>query len=138
EHGATIFAGVPSLYRQICRDIPTLKEDTQSLRHGLCAGEPLPIPLWEQWRDITGKALYEALGMSECSTYISSGPATPTLPGSPGRPQKGRRVAILDETSEDPTLLAPNRVGMLAIHRSDPGLMLEYYNNDVATQKAMR
>lgn len=138
EHSATIFAAVPSLYRQLCRDIPTLKEDTKSLRHALCAGEPLPIPLWKQWRAITHKPLYEALGMSECSTYISSGPDTPTRPGSPGRPQKGRRVAILPHPSKDTTPLPPNTVGMLAIHQSEPGLMLGYYDNPDANKKAMR
>ena len=35
--------------------------------------------------------------MSEISTYISSGPSVPTRPGSPGKPQAGRRVDILDQ-----------------------------------------
>ena len=33
--------------------------------------------------------------MSEISTYVSTGPGMPVKPGSPGRPQPGRRVAIL-------------------------------------------
>lgn len=136
EHRATIFAAVPSLYRQLCRDVGSLEEDTQSLRHGLCAGEPLPIPLWETWRERTQKPLYEALGMSECSTYISSGPNTPTLPGSPGKAQAGRRIGILDLDQKTPTLLPANQVGMLAIHASDPGLMLGYFNAEDATQNA--
>ena len=39
------------------------------------------------WRDATGTWLYEALGMSEISTYISCRPGEPIRPGSPGRPQ---------------------------------------------------
>jgi len=35
----------------------------------------------------TGKDIFEAYGMSEISTFISSGPTTPLRPGSPGRPQ---------------------------------------------------
>lgn len=136
EHKATIFAAVPSLYRQLCRDVGNLEEATKTLRHGLCAGEPLPIPLWKKWCERTQKPLYEALGMSECSTYISSGPDTPTQPGSPGRPQAGRRVGILDLDQKTPVLLPANQVGMLAIHESDPGLMLRYFNAEDATQKA--
>ena len=68
--------------------------------------------------------------MTEVSTYISSGPATPVRPGSPGRPQPGRRVAILPEDEDAPNpleALAPGEVGLLAVHRSDPGLMLGYW-----------
>lgn len=138
ENRATIFAAVPSLYRQLCRDVPTLDEDTQSLRHALCAGEPLPASLWERWRDITHKPLYEALGMSECSTYISSGPDSPTRPGSPGRPQQGRRVAILEADSSSTVPCPPHRAGILSIHRDEVGLMLEYYNNTESQQKSWR
>lgn len=138
ENQATVFAAVPSLYRQLCRDVPTLAKDAQSLRHALCAGEPLPIPLWQRWRDITQKPLFEALGMSECSTYISSGPATPTRPGSPGRPQQGRKVAILNIEDPDLPPCAPNEVGMIAIHRDELGLMLSYFNNEKANEKAWR
>lgn len=138
ENNATIFAAVPGLYRQVARDTPDLARATHSLRHALCAGEPLPIPLWKHWTDITGKPLYEALGMSECSTYVSSGPHTPTRPGSPGRPQRGRRVAILPLDADNVTPLPADQEGMLAIHQSDPGLMLEYFRDPEATQAAYR
>lgn len=138
-HQPTIFAAVPGIYRQLLRDVPQLQERTASLRHALCAGEALPATLWHSWRQTTGKELYEALGMSECSTYISSGPATPTRPGSPGRPQAGRHVAILpleDKTSLD--AVPDQSVGMLAIHRDEPGLMLEYFNAPDAMAQAFR
>jgi acyl-coenzyme A synthetase/AMP-(fatty) acid ligase len=86
-----------------------------SLRHGLSAGEALPVSILERWRQATGLELYEAFGMSEISTYISSSPLIPVRPGSPGKPQPGRSVAILDG-------------GRLGVHRSDPGLMLGYWN----------
>src|SRR5512134_2390453 len=87
------------------------------------------------WRAATGTDLYEALGMSEISTYISTGPGMTIKPGSPGKPQPGRRVAILPMESEDETApeakacqpLPPGEVGLLAVHRSDPGLMLGYW-----------
>lgn len=137
EQRPTIFAAVPGIYRQLTRDIPTLSEDTASLRHGLCAGEALPASLHALWTQRTGKPLFEALGMSEISTYISSGPSTPTHPGSPGRPQQGRRVAVLP-FDDGETPVAAGVSGVLAIHRSDPGLMLGYWNRPEATSSMYR
>lgn len=71
--------------------------------------------------------MYESLGMTEVSTYISSGPSTPVRPGSPGKPQPGRCIAILPEEGDSTEPLPPGEVGLLAVHRSDPGLMLGYW-----------
>ncbi|MFZ1324501.1 MAG: AMP-binding protein [Candidatus Contendobacter sp.] len=124
---ATVFAAVPGLYRQILKYNDLHAFDLSSLRHGLTAGEALNLALLEQWRATTGKELYEALGMSECSTYISSSPSVPVKPGSPGKPQQGRCVVALPvEGGEEP--LMAGETGLLAVHRSDPGLMLGYWN----------
>ncbi len=126
-YGASLFAAVPSVYRQILKYGHLDRAAFAGLRHGLTAGEALKPSLAERWFAATGTVLYEALGMSECSTYISSSPAVPPKPGSPGKPQAGRRVAILPvDGGTDP--LPPGEVGLLAVHRSDPGLMLGYWN----------
>jgi len=124
---ATLFAAVPGLYRQVLKYNDLRAFDLSHLRHGLTAGEALNTALLEQWRNTTGKELYEALGMSECSTYISSAPGQPIRPGSPGKVQSGRCVAVLPvDGGEEP--LPPGATGLLAVHRSDPGLMLGYWN----------
>ena len=124
---ATLFAAVPGLYRQILKYNDLRAFDLSSLRHGLTAGEALGTALLKQWRTTTGKELYEALGMSECSTYISSSPSVAVRPGSSGKPQQGRCVVALPiEGGEEP--LPPGETGLLAVHRSDPGLMLGYWN----------
>jgi acyl-coenzyme A synthetase/AMP-(fatty) acid ligase len=124
---ATLFATVPGLYRQILKYCDLTGYDLASLRHGLTAGEALRPALLTAWREATGLELYEALGMSECSTYISSSPGAPIRAGSPGKPQTGRCIgAIPIEAGEAP--LPAGEVGLLAIHRSDPGLMLGYWN----------
>jgi len=134
---ATLFATVPGLYRQILKYNDLSAYDLSSLRHGLTAGEALSPHLLHTWRAATGKELYEALGMSECSTYISSSPSVPTRPGSPGKPQSERCVAILPvEGGETP--LPPGEVGLLAVHRSDPGLMLGYWNRPDEEAQAYR
>ncbi|MGV8996004.1 MAG: acyl-CoA synthetase [Parvibaculaceae bacterium] len=124
--GATLFAAVPTLYRQILKYCDLTQHDLSKLRHGLTAGEAMSATLLDHWRAATGKQLYEALGMSECSTYVSTPPGTEIRVGSPGKPQAGRSVAALPVEGGD-TPLPVGEVGLLAVHRSDPGLMLGYW-----------
>lgn len=122
---ATLFAAVPGVYRQILKYAPDGHLDLGALRHGLTAGESPPPALFDAWQERTGTALYEALGMSEISTYISSSPSVPRKPGTTGKPQPGRCIAVVSQQGEP---LPPGQSGLLAVHRSDPGLMLGYWN----------
>tara|TARA_R110000868_G_scaffold144396_1_gene363469 strand:- start:5736 stop:7289 length:1554 start_codon:yes stop_codon:yes gene_type:complete len=124
--GATLFAAVPTLYRQILKYCDLAKYDLSALRHGLTAGEAMSPTLLDHWRDATGKQLFEALGMSECSTYISTAPDMEIRVGSPGRPQLGRCIAALPLDGGS-VPLPQGEIGLLAVHRSDPGLMLGYW-----------
>ena len=119
DHGATIFAAAPGVYRRMLRaGIPPLP----ALRHGLSAGEKLAEDYRTAWQAQTGTPIYEAFGMSECSTFISGSPARPAPAGSSGYAQPGRRVAMLGADGPVPR----GTPGTIAIHRSDPGLMLGY------------
>jgi acyl-coenzyme A synthetase/AMP-(fatty) acid ligase len=137
EHRATIFAAVPGVYRQILKYAAPETADLSSLRHGLSAGAALAPSLLAEWRARTGKEIFEAFGMSECSTFISSGPTTPVHPGSPGRPQPGRVVAALPADGGDAPLPA-GETGVLAVRRDDPGLMLGYWNRPDEERDAFR
>ncbi|MTD93229.1 AMP-binding protein [Hyphomicrobium sp. xq] len=124
--GATLFAGVPGIYRQMLKYAAPSRDDFGVLRHGLMAGESPPPGLFEEWEACTGRPLYEALGMSEISTYVSSGPAVPRRTGAVGKAQPGRRIAVLPVEGGDQPLPSGEE-GLLAVHRSDPGLMLGYW-----------
>ena len=124
--GATIFAAVPSLYRQILKYAQPTRASLGQLRHGLIAGEPPPTGLHEDWFAATGTHLYEAFGMSEISTYISSAPGVPRKPGFIGPAQPGRSIAILP-VDGGVSPLPTGKEGLIAVHRTDPGLMLGYW-----------
>ncbi len=135
--GATLFATVPSLIHQILKYAPAGPIDLGALRHGLIAGEKPQSQLFEDWSARTGTELYEALGMSEISTYVSTAPGMKRKPGSAGKAQEGRRIAILPvEGGIEP--LPPGEEGLLAVHRSDPGLMLGYWNRPDEEAQAFR
>ena len=128
RNDATLFAAAPGVYRQILKyPVPPLPR----LRHGLAAGEKLSETMRTAWREATGTGIFEAYGMSECSTFISASPGRPATEGSLGRPQRGRRVAILDQTGAPVPRDTP---GTIAVHREDPGLMLEYVGAPEATR----
>lgn len=120
RHDATIFAAAPGVYRKLL-NAGTLP-DMPKLRHGLSAGEKLSDTLRKSWQTATGTSIFEAYGMSECSTFVSGCPDHPVPSSTLGRPQNGRRVAILGPDGPVPL----GEEGTIAIHRGDPGLMLEY------------
>ncbi len=116
---------------------PPVRDDLGALRHGLMAGETPPPGLFEEWTARTGRPLYEALGMSEISTYVSSGPDVPRKPGAVGKAQPGRRLAVLPlDSGNDP--LPAGEEGLLAVHRSDPGLMLGYWRRPQEEREVYR
>src|SRR6056297_1630400 len=128
RHDATLFAAAPGVYRKLLAagPLPPLPR----LRHGLAAGEKLSDAIRTRWHEATGTTIHEAYGMSECSTFISASPDRPAPPGTLGRPQTGRRVAIVDA---DGTPVAHGEEGTIAIRRDDPGLMLGYMGAAQAT-----
>lgn len=132
DHGATIFAAAPGVYRKMLSH--HMKIDLPTLRHGLAAGEKLSDRVRLNWFEATGTAIYEAYGMSECSTFISGSPTHPATPGALGRPQDGRRVAILGP--DGPVGLGEE--GTIAVSRRDPGLMLGYLGAPEETAAKMQ
>ncbi|WP_137700507.1 class I adenylate-forming enzyme family protein [Marimonas lutisalis] len=133
RHDATIFAAAPGVYRKILNRNAQL--DLPKLRHGLSAGEKLSEALRAAWNTASGTMLYEAFGMSECSTFISASPDTPARPGTLGRPQKGRRVAIVDDAGQPVEMGAD---GTIAVSSRDPGLMLGYLGAEDETRARFR
>lgn len=127
DHKVTIFAGAPGVYRNLLK---TKGLDLPHLRHGLAAGEKLSETIRQDWLNATGAPIFEAYGMSECSTFISSSPKDPARNGALGQPQVGRKVAIVGP--DGPVEI--NQPGVIAIHASDTGLMLGYIGAEDETK----
>ena len=130
RHGATIFIGVPSVYRQILSKTACGAADVPTLRHCMCAGEHLSDDVLNGWRRRFGLDIYEAIGMSECSYYLSQPRSHPLRPGAVGFPQPGHTVKLLDADLRE---VAVGEEGMICIAEDDPGLFLRYWNQPAET-----
>ena len=136
RHGATIFIGVPTIYRQILQKTAFGRADVPTLRHCMSAGEPLSAEVLGAWRQRFGLDIYEALGMTECSYYLCETRSRPIRPGSAGFVQPGHDVRLLDpETLRE---VPDGAEGMLCIDHRDPGLMLRYWNQPEETAACFR
>jgi acetyl-CoA synthetase len=133
KHQATIFIGVPTIYRQILQKTTAAQADIPSLRHYMSAGEHLSDEVLSQWRARFGVDIYEAVGMSEFSYYLSQSQYRPIRPGSAGFPQPGHHIKLLNpETFEE---VAMGEEGMISVPLGDPGIFLRYWNLEEETAK---
>jgi acetyl-CoA synthetase len=133
KHDATIFIGVPTVYRQIIQKTAHTREHVPSLRHCMSAGEHLSDEVLALWRSRFGMDIFEAVGMSEFSYYLSQSKFRPIRPGSAGFPQPGHAIKLLDpETLAE---VAAGEEGMICVPEDDPGLFLSYWNLPEETAK---
>ena len=136
KHAATVLIGVPTIYRQILQKTSLGRADVPTLRHCMSAGEHLSDEVFAHWKARFGLDIYEAVGMSECSYYLSQNKLRPIRPGSAGFPQPGHDVRLLDpETLQE---VPHGEEGMIAIPEDDPGLFLRYWNLPEETARSRR
>ncbi|MBI3714376.1 MAG: acyl-CoA synthetase [Betaproteobacteria bacterium] len=133
KHAATIFIGVPTIYRQIVQKTSATAADLPSLRFCMSAGEHLSDDMLTAWRERFRMDIFEAVGMSEFSYYLSQSVHRPIRAGSAGFAQPGHDIKLLDpDTGME---VARGEEGMIAIPESDPGLFLRYWNLPEETAK---
>ncbi len=135
ENGVTLFLSVPGLYKkitdylqksaQVMTTFVNLPQLFGPVRLCLSSGEKLAEPLRIRFKKITGHKIREGLGMTEHSVYIVQQKDKKVLHGSCGQMLPSSRVAILTKNLVE---LPPGQIGMLASHRSCPGLMLGYHD----------
>jgi len=131
KHQCTIFIGVPTIYRQIIQKTDFSLKDVPTLRHCMCAGEHLSDEVLSAWESRFKQDIYEAIGMSECSYYISHNKSQAIRPGSAGLPQPGHDIALIDNDGKPVNV---SEEGMIAIPLDDPGLFIEYWGLEDETK----
>ena len=133
KHQATIFIGVPTIYRQLLQKTTAGQSELPSMRHYMSAGEHLSDEVLTQWHARFGLNIYEAVGMSEFSYYLSQSKFRPIRPGSAGFPQPGHKIELLNPETLEAVVVGEE--GMISVPLDDPGVFLNYWNLAEETAK---
>ncbi|MEO6717399.1 MAG: long-chain fatty acid--CoA ligase [Novosphingobium sp.] len=123
---ATSMPGVPTMYQALLDHPDIAKTDFSSLLVCISGGAPLPPPVKQQFKSVTGANLVEGYGLTETAGVVCSNPfAGDERSGSIGHPFPGTHLRLLDK--EDPARDAPaGQPGELAI--MGPQVMQGYWN----------
>ena len=94
-------------------------------------GETLGAELLDWGRETFGLTVNEFYGQTECNLVVANCARIMAVrPGSMGRAVPGHEIAIVDDAG---TPLPYGEPGTIAIHRPDPVMFLEYWNDPAAT-----
>ncbi len=110
----TIHYNAPTGYAALLAndDVVSGAVDFSSLRLCVSAGEALPAPVWQGWKDRTGLDIVDGIGATEVwHIFISNRPGD-IRPGSSGKPVPGYEVKIVDEHGVE---VPPGEVGNLLV-----------------------
>ena len=110
EFRASVCFTSPTAYRMMHAKADAC--DLTSLNKCVSAGEPLPLPTFEAWRQRTGLRIIDGIGATEMLHIFLSAADDAIRPGSTGRPIPGYQAIVVDEAMRP---LPPGEVGRLAV-----------------------
>lgn len=93
----SLYFGVPTVWSRVVEDPDSAKQlaDARLLVSG---SAPLPVPVFERLRELTGHAPVERYGMSETMITLSTRADGERRPGWVGTPVRGVRTRLRDES----------------------------------------
>jgi len=108
---ATVCFTAPTAYRVMLRAMDE-GADLSSLRAAVSAGETLPAPVYDEWREKTGKPMLDGIGATEMLHIFVTNRFDDHRPACTGKPITGYEAKIVDEDGAE----APRgTVGRLAV-----------------------
>ncbi|MBN8979605.1 MAG: AMP-binding protein, partial [Rhizobiales bacterium] len=110
EYRATVCFTAPTSYRAMLGRIG--EYDLSSLRKCVSAGEALPLPTFEAWKEVTGLTLLDGIGATEMLHIFISHDESNARPGATGKPVPGYRAKVVDDAGRE---VPPGTVGRLAV-----------------------
>lgn len=122
----TTLPGVPTMFQAMMASPRIGRTDFSSITTCISGGAPLPQPVRERFREITGVHVIEGYGLTECAGVAVCSPFDGSGPdGSIGQPLPDTDLRLLDK--EDPSRdAAPGEAGELAVR--GPQVMQGYWN----------
>ncbi len=107
---ATVSVTAPTAYRAMLAHAGDF--DLSSLKQCISAGEHLPKPTFEAWREHTGIEIIDGIGTTEMLHIFISASGPDIRPGATGKPIPGYAAMVVDN---DMNPLPPGEVGRLAV-----------------------
>lgn len=134
KEAPTLFMGVPTMLKMIAQEESFQAADLSSLFYLIVGGEPMPIPLIEQWHE-KGVFVRQGYGMTEVGPNLTSLHQEDAIrkKGSIGRPNFYVQIKIVGpKGAETP----PNQAGELLL--KGPMVTPGYWKNEKATRNAVQ
>ena len=110
EFRASVCFTSPTAYRMMLDKAAAC--DLSSLAKCVSAGEPLPLPTFEEWQRRTGLRIIDGIGATEMLHIFISAADDRIRPGATGRPLPGYRAMVVDDAMRP---LPPGEIGRLAV-----------------------
>src|SRR3974390_349166 len=127
----TVITGVNTLYNALLENAGFARLDFSRLRVALAGGMPVHRSVATRWKQVTGKALVEAYGLTETSPAVTVNPLDiEEYNGSIGLPIPSTEIAIRDDSGKD---LPPGYAGELCVR--GPQVMKGYWRLPDETAK---
>nr|WP_155826727.1 acyl-CoA synthetase [Jongsikchunia kroppenstedtii] len=127
----SLYFGVPTVWSRVCGD-RNAAQALSSARLLVSGSAPLPVPVFGQLADLTGKAPVERYGMTETVITLSTRFDGERRPGWVGLPIREVQTRI---RASDGGLAAHDGESLGELELSGPTLFDEYLGNPAATAK---
>ncbi|MCP2290203.1 acyl-CoA synthetase [Nocardia amikacinitolerans] len=132
EANGTLYFGVPTVWSRLVEN-PDAARKLASARLLVSGSAPLPVPVFERLRELTGHAPIERYGMSETMITLSTRADGERRPGWVGTPVRGVETRLRDETGA-PVPHDGESIGGLQVR--GPMLFAGYLNRPDATAES--
>ncbi|WP_425309230.1 acyl-CoA synthetase [Ammonicoccus fulvus] len=96
DAAATMYFGVPTIWHRIAEDEESARR-LGGARVLISGSAPLPVPVFERMRELTGQEMVERYGMTETLLTVANRIDRPRLPGHVGWPVAGVETRLRDE-----------------------------------------
>jgi long-chain acyl-CoA synthetase len=128
---------VNTLYASFLDDPDFRKRDFSNLKLSIAGGMALQRTIAERWKEVTGNAIVEGYGLTECSPIVTQAPVDiskpgPTFTGSIGVPVPSTEVRCRRDDGSWANIGEP---GELCVR--GPQVMLGYWNRPEETTKVI-
>jgi long-chain acyl-CoA synthetase len=132
QYGATMFYGVPTLYKYFLDVKRARRFNWKKLKYIFCGADTLHQEVRDDWMRFIGKEIREGYGLTETSAVTHTNPPKKNKPGSFGVPLPNTHAAVINSESEE--FLPPGSEGELVV--SGPQIMKGYWNKPEENSKS--